>query len=192
LIYFLQPDGGGPIKIGYSDDVERRHREVEVHYGCPFTILATIEGDLIRERQIHFRFARHRFGNTEQFRPGAEILEFLGRPALDPAFVAAVEPLAEPERRRSPPNRPRAAAGAAENWAVRFRGSPEYLEWLSGLADAARAQGVEIATNNDVAIHAIAAFAARISYPPSPSPARKPGRPKNGTGVPRPAPIEQS
>lgn len=46
MIYFMQPVGGGPIKIGYSEDVERRHRELERHYGRSLAILVTIPGDI--------------------------------------------------------------------------------------------------------------------------------------------------
>jgi hypothetical protein len=45
VIYFMQPTDGGPVKIGCSDDVERRHEELEAFYGQPLALLATMPGD---------------------------------------------------------------------------------------------------------------------------------------------------
>lgn len=43
MICFLQCLDGGAIKIGYSADVETRHRQLELHYGRPLALLATYE-----------------------------------------------------------------------------------------------------------------------------------------------------
>jgi hypothetical protein len=82
VVYFLEPTGGGPIKIGFSHDVPKRIKELKSHFGTPLTLLATIEGGREREREIHARFAHMRLGKTEQFRPAPELLEFIGRPLL--------------------------------------------------------------------------------------------------------------
>lgn len=91
MIYFLQPTDGGPIKIGYSADVDARHRQLEAHYGKPLSLLAMVDGDRRTEAEIHRRFAAHRLGKTEQFKPAREILEFIGRPLLVGANPEAVE-----------------------------------------------------------------------------------------------------
>lgn len=80
MIYFAQGAEGGPIKIGYSEDVDARIRQLEAHYGQLLVLLATMPGDQQVERQIHERFAELRFGRTEQFRPGADLMDFIGRP----------------------------------------------------------------------------------------------------------------
>jgi hypothetical protein len=41
-LYFLQSPDGGAVKIGYSEDVEARHRQLEAHYGRPLTLLTAI------------------------------------------------------------------------------------------------------------------------------------------------------
>ena len=33
MIYFSQPTGGGPVKIGFTDDLPRRLMELEAHHG---------------------------------------------------------------------------------------------------------------------------------------------------------------
>jgi Meiotically up-regulated gene 113 len=82
VIYFMQPTDGGPVKIGYSIDVDRRQSELEETYGRPLVVLATMEGGRVEEGKIHRRFRRHRIGQSEQFRPDAELMEFIGRPPL--------------------------------------------------------------------------------------------------------------
>lgn len=80
MIYFLQSVNGGPIKIGFSTDIQRRHAELETHYDQPLVLLATMKGDRRTESEIHHRFAHLRLGRTEQFRPGPELMAFIGRP----------------------------------------------------------------------------------------------------------------
>ncbi len=82
MIYFVQPVTGGPIKIGATVNVERRRLQLEARYGCSLVILATMEGDQDREREIHARFAHLRLGQTEQFQPAADLMDFIERPLL--------------------------------------------------------------------------------------------------------------
>jgi hypothetical protein len=102
LIYFLQAVTGGPVKIGTAVNVDRRLAQLESHYGQPLAVLATMEGGPDEEREIHARFAHLRFERQgrrgrrpEQFRPAAELMEFIGRPLLvgpNPDAVEAIEP----------------------------------------------------------------------------------------------------
>jgi hypothetical protein len=67
MLYFIQAVSGGPIKIGYSEDVDSRIKGLESHYGQ----------------------------RTEQFQPVAELLAFIGRPLLigpNPDAVEVMEP----------------------------------------------------------------------------------------------------
>lgn len=91
MIYAVQPTTGGPVKIGYSDDVPARIRQLECHYGQTLTLLATLPGGLKEERAIHERFDHLRLGRTEQFRPAADLMAFLGCPLLVGANPDAVE-----------------------------------------------------------------------------------------------------
>jgi hypothetical protein len=92
----MWPVGGGPIKIGTSTKVESRHRELECWYGCELEILATMEGGKKEEKEIHRRFHHLRIGKTEQFRPGPDLMNFLGRPFLVGANPEAVEAMCGP------------------------------------------------------------------------------------------------
>lgn len=80
MIYFMQSESGGPVKIGYSCDVERRRHEHESHYGRTMVVLCTMDGGKAKERAIHRKFKHLRLGRTEQFRPEPELLEFVRCP----------------------------------------------------------------------------------------------------------------
>lgn len=91
MIYFMQAVDGGPVKIGFTDDLPTRHYQLERNYGRPLAILATMEGGREREAEIHARFAHLRLGKKEQFRPGVDLMQFIGRPLLVGANPDAVE-----------------------------------------------------------------------------------------------------
>jgi hypothetical protein len=101
LIYFMQCSAGGPVKIGFTDDVQLRQQQLEASYGRPLALLATMEGGRAEEASIHRRFRQLRLGRTEQFRPGRELMEFIGRPLLVGANPDAVEAM-EVERATRP------------------------------------------------------------------------------------------
>lgn len=77
MIYFAQIGEGGPIKIGYSADPQRRMVQLRRHYGQPMIILSVIDGDMRAESEIHRRFRDCRIGG-EQFRPTSDLLEYIG------------------------------------------------------------------------------------------------------------------
>jgi hypothetical protein len=116
LIYVVQALDGGPVKIGCSDNVPVRIKQLETHYGQPLALLATMEGGKDEERTIHARFAEHRLGRSELFRPVAEIMAFIGRPLL-------VSP--DPDA---------AIAMRGGFTTLQIRVSDEYAEWLDGVA----------------------------------------------------------
>jgi Meiotically up-regulated gene 113 len=93
MIYFAQLPTGA-IKIGKADDVEARLGQLEKHYRQPLSLLHVMEGGFETERQIHQRFAHLRIshrGGREQFRPGADLMEFIGLPVLVSANPETVE-----------------------------------------------------------------------------------------------------
>lgn len=81
MIYFAQT-ATGSIKIGTTEDLPSRLERLKDHYGAELALLATMPGDRDREAEIHDQFAHLRFGRTEQFRPGPDLMEFIGKPLL--------------------------------------------------------------------------------------------------------------
>jgi hypothetical protein len=130
LIYFAQAVEGGPVKIGFSTNVEARVRQLEKHYGRQLAVLATLPGGLEEEAAIHERFDHLRLKrkndrgrHPEQFRPAADLMVFIERPLLVGANADAVEAM-DVER-----------ISLLRNILV-LRGTEEWKVWLDGLATA--------------------------------------------------------
>jgi hypothetical protein len=73
-VYFLQPVGGGPIKIGHSKHPLTRLQDVMRWSPTPLEVLAEIEGTMALERWLHRKLAAYRM-HFEWFRPQAPVLE---------------------------------------------------------------------------------------------------------------------
>ena len=77
MIYFARL-ATGAIKIGTAVDPRKRIRGLVSVYDTPVILLKTLPGGPEEERAIHQRFAHLRLGKKEQFRPGPDLLEFIG------------------------------------------------------------------------------------------------------------------
>jgi hypothetical protein len=90
----------GSIKIGYTGNtVKVRLDQLEYGYGFELSLLATMPGDPEREREIHDQFASLRLGRTEQFRPGPDLMAFIGQPPVTDIDPDAVLATPRPTRR---------------------------------------------------------------------------------------------
>jgi hypothetical protein len=76
VIYFMQAEGGGPIKIGTSKRLARRLVTLRWLTGQPLKVLAVMPGNRHRERQLHARFSRYRVAG-EWFDPSDVLLAFI-------------------------------------------------------------------------------------------------------------------
>lgn len=76
-VYFMQSEGGGRIKIGSSNDPERRLQEALTHSATPLRIVGVIR-DAIEglEGELHARFAYAR-RHLEWFEPVPELVRFI-------------------------------------------------------------------------------------------------------------------
>jgi hypothetical protein len=117
MVYFIQAVGGGPIKIGFTDDIDQRIAGLRSHYGREFVLLRVIEGDRRDEEALHSRFGHLRFGRTEQFRPESDLLAFIDRP-LFASNVPGIEEMSTARKR--------------DIIAVPY--CPEWKDWLSRAA----------------------------------------------------------
>lgn len=57
MIYFVQPVGGGPIKIGNSRDPHKRHHGIKSLFPYGVEIITTMEGGRLGEGFLHQCFA---------------------------------------------------------------------------------------------------------------------------------------
>lgn len=117
MIYFLQPVDGGPVKIGRTDNLDARRKQLEAHYGCQLALLATMPGDKEEESEIHERFREIRFGRTEQYRPTSELMAFIGKPLLVGANSDSVE----------------AMESHSKALLCAFKGSKAFADWFDEL-----------------------------------------------------------
>lgn len=78
-VYFLRPVGEkGPIKIGYSDQPERRLKEMMMWSPLPLELIASVPGDRGLESLLHRSFSDAKT-HWEWFRPIPELLEAIDR-----------------------------------------------------------------------------------------------------------------
>jgi hypothetical protein len=73
----------------HHEEVSHAIRQTEL------ILLATVPWDRVVESEIHQQFSHLRLGRSEQFRPGADLLDFIGRPLLvnpDPDAIEATPP----------------------------------------------------------------------------------------------------
>lgn len=76
FVYFVQAVEGGPIKIGWSVDPDKRLKELQGGNPKELKLIGIEAGDMQHERELHGRFRDHRmFG--EWFMPEPVILEYI-------------------------------------------------------------------------------------------------------------------
>lgn len=76
-IYFIQQINGGPIKIGWATNVERRCVVMQAVNPYQLSVLGKFKGTIDDERRLHDEFAAVRL-HGEWFEPTPELLERLG------------------------------------------------------------------------------------------------------------------
>jgi hypothetical protein len=88
MIYFIQPQRGGPVKIGYARKPENRLRELQCGNPYPLQIVAVVDGGWTTEAVLHKRFASGRM-EGEWFEPDTPGLAAL----IAKAKAAAMTPV---------------------------------------------------------------------------------------------------
>jgi hypothetical protein len=83
-VYFVRGDVSGLIKIGVTNDIERRLRSLQTFSAEPLTLLGVLVcPDYGRsEGWVHAQFSAAR-SHGEWFRPADDLLAFIGQHALD-------------------------------------------------------------------------------------------------------------
>lgn len=76
MIYFIQAEDGGPIKIGTTARLTVRLKELCKEAGDGLRVLAVIDGSYQEESKLHRRFV-HLRGVGEWFEPGDDLLGFI-------------------------------------------------------------------------------------------------------------------
>jgi hypothetical protein len=76
IVYFIQAEIGGLIKIGYTIDLDKRLRTVQAHSPVPVKVIGTMRGSYEIEQEIHSKFASFR-KHGEWFAPSERLLSFM-------------------------------------------------------------------------------------------------------------------
>ena len=74
-VYFVQAGEGGPIKIGWSQDVAQRIAGLQTAQAEPLRLLGTLPGTRLDEARVHRVLDHHRL-RGEWFHPHAEVIRF--------------------------------------------------------------------------------------------------------------------
>ena len=77
-VYFFQPEGGGPVKLGWSNMPRTRLAAYQNWCFVPLTMLAAIPSQMAGERMVHARFADERM-HHEWFRASPRLMDFIDR-----------------------------------------------------------------------------------------------------------------
>jgi hypothetical protein len=75
-VYFVTAGEGGPIKIGWSQDVYRRMEELQTANPHKLVLIGKLRGTMADEARVHSLFSRFRI-QSEWFKHVPEILEFI-------------------------------------------------------------------------------------------------------------------
>lgn len=73
-VYLMQFGAGQPIKIGFTTNIGARLLVIRAAHWQEPTVLCALAGDRRLEKKMHARFAAHRIGATEWFRPAPSLL----------------------------------------------------------------------------------------------------------------------
>lgn len=76
FVYFIQAGDSGPIKIGYSDNVDSRLRSMQTGNHERLRLLCKVPGSYLDEGSLHKRFDIYRLSG-EWFRPHYDITDFI-------------------------------------------------------------------------------------------------------------------
>ena len=78
FIYFIQAGAAGPVKIGISDNPERRLQQLQGAHHEELRLLSSVEGTVWAERRIHALLEEHRL-RGEWFAPDPIVLATVDR-----------------------------------------------------------------------------------------------------------------
>lgn len=101
VVYFVLAEGTNRVKIGVSDEFDRRIQSLQSQSAIPLKVLGTIPGDRSVEQRLHKKFAALRL-HGEWFRLEWEIDHYISRVCRGhrPRTSAAPQLVKEEMRRR--------------------------------------------------------------------------------------------
>ena len=82
VVYFVQKESGGSIKIGFSADLPARMESLQVSSDERLVVLAALRGSMELEHELHEKYAHLRL-QGEWFIPADDLVKFIRNIAVD-------------------------------------------------------------------------------------------------------------
>jgi transcriptional regulator of acetoin/glycerol metabolism len=103
MIYFIQQGIDGPVKIGFTENIEKRISSLQTASPHKLRLIGSIDGDAEKERQLHNFFSAYRLAG-EWFSPDRTMFDYIfmavtGCNASAHAGINLREEVARTERR---------------------------------------------------------------------------------------------
>lgn len=73
-VYFIQPENGGPIKIGYSKNVKNRLTTLQTSNAYKLVVIGEVNAPMVAEQKLHM-YLKHAKTYGEWFEPDEIVLE---------------------------------------------------------------------------------------------------------------------
>lgn len=123
MVYFVQGEQTGYIKIGMAANVQARMRALQQASPDRLRLLGIMRGGSRKEASLHRRF-EHARSHGEWFRPTDDLCAYIGEYATPPQGDARIESMPVP-----PTDIPRGAAGKGARWTVTPGVLQRFGEW---------------------------------------------------------------
>lgn len=85
VVYFVEAGSGGPVKIGWTQDIERRIAELQTANAHKLNLLGTVAGTMENEAAVHAHFSHLRM-EAEWFNNSSEIHEFIKKGTVNSLY----------------------------------------------------------------------------------------------------------
>lgn len=86
-VYFIQSGENGPIKIGFTKNIENRMRALKTSSPYPLVLIGYFKSNRKLEKQLHRQFKEHKTKkNGEWFLPNAELLNLIEKAEKPPGL----------------------------------------------------------------------------------------------------------
>lgn len=76
MIYFVQVENDGPIKIGFAADIHKRISELQIANPYELSLIGCMRGDKEKEKRLHKKFVKY-WIRGEWFKPGKKLLKYI-------------------------------------------------------------------------------------------------------------------
>lgn len=89
MIYFIQAGDGGPVKIGFAEDIRKRFCQLQIANHEELRLIGAMPGGLTHEHRLHEQFMEDHI-RGEWFRPSERLLRTASKQTKGEIFQWAI------------------------------------------------------------------------------------------------------